>query len=81
MAVVNAAGTQEIWAVEMGSPNNLMREGWKRTTLKMGDPVTVTVRPLRDGTPGGLFMSIILANGVQLGGESGGNTASAPSGN
>src|SRR6266700_6294247 len=43
-------GGSEVWAVEMNSPNNLVRDGWKRSTLKTGDKVTVTVRPLRDGT-------------------------------
>jgi hypothetical protein len=67
--VPNADGTESVWAVEMNSPNNLVREGWKRTTLKPGDKVTVTVRPLRDGTPGGQYVSIVLANGTVLGGE------------
>jgi len=62
-------GVSEVWAVEMNSPNNLVREGWKRTTLKPGDKVTVTVRPLRDGTPGGQYVSIKLADGTVLGGE------------
>jgi hypothetical protein len=67
--VVSPLGNEEIWAVEMNSPNNLVREGWKRTTLKVGDKVTVTVRPLRDGTPGGQYVSVILAAGKYLGGE------------
>jgi len=62
-------GSSEVWAVEMNSPNNLVRDGWKRTTLKEGDKVTVTVRPLRDGTPGGQYVSIVLADGRVLGGE------------
>jgi hypothetical protein len=62
-------GGSEVWAVEMNSPNNLVRDGWKRTTLKQGDKVTVTVRPLRDGTPGGQYVSIVLADGKVLGGE------------
>jgi uncharacterized cupredoxin-like copper-binding protein len=62
-------GASEVWAVEMNSPNNLVRDGWKRTTLKPGDKVTVTVRPLRDGTPGGQYVSIVLADGKVLGGE------------
>lgn len=67
--VEKPGGTSEVWAVEMNSPNNLVREGWKRTTLKPGDKVTVTVRPLRDGTPGGQYVSIVLADGTVLGGE------------
>ena len=29
------------WAMEMGSPNALMRAGWKRTSLAIGDVVSV----------------------------------------
>ena len=59
--------TVVVWAVEMGGPNNLVREGWKRTSIKEGDKVTVTVRPLRDGGYGGLYMGIVLADGKTLG--------------
>jgi Family of unknown function (DUF6152) len=65
--VANSTGTEDVWAVEMGGPNNLVREGWKRTTLKPGDKVTVTVRPLRDGVPGGAYVGIVLADGRSLG--------------
>lgn len=57
----------ETWAVEMGSPNNLVREGWKRSTIKPGDKVTVMVNPLRDGQPGGLYIGIVLPDGKSLG--------------
>lgn len=30
------------WNFELGSPNGLMRQGWKRDSLKNGDTVTVT---------------------------------------
>lgn len=69
VSVLNKDGTRSIWAVEMNSPNNLVRVGWKRTTIKPGDKVIVTVRPLRDGTPGGQYVSIVLPNGTHLGGE------------
>lgn len=29
------------WAMEMGSPNALMRAGWKRTSMNVGDMVSV----------------------------------------
>lgn len=67
VAVTDAAGRPEVWAIEMNSPNNLMREGWKRTSLKPGDTVTVTVNPLRDGSPGGLYVGIRFADGHSLG--------------
>jgi len=51
------------WKVEMTSPAYLVRAGWKSTTLKQGDEVKVTVRPLRNGEPGGLFVSVVLADG------------------
>lgn len=51
------------WKVEMTSPAYLVRAGWKSTTVKTGDEVKVTVRPLRDGSPGGLFVSVLLADG------------------
>ena len=69
VSVLNKDGTHSIWSVEMNSPNNLVRVGWTRVTIKPGDKVTVTVRPLRDGTPGGQYVSIILPNGKYLGGE------------
>jgi hypothetical protein len=47
----------------MTSPAFLLRNGWKSSTLKTGDKVSVTVRPMRDGTPGGLFVSVTLADG------------------
>jgi hypothetical protein len=64
--VAGEDGKTEIWSIEMNAPQNLVRSGWKRTTLKPGDEVTVVVRPLRDGKPGGLFVSITLADGTTL---------------
>src|SRR5436190_11632234 len=64
--VPNDAGPATTWKVEMTSPAFLIRAGWKATTLKAGDKVTVRVFPLRDGDPGGLFQSVTLADGSTL---------------
>jgi hypothetical protein len=72
--VPNAKGQLESWAIEMNSPNNLVHEGWKRTSIKPGDKVTVKINPLRDGRPGGRYIGITLADGKYLGG---GDTAAA----
>ncbi len=63
--VVDASGM--VWSVELNSPNNLIRQGWKRQALKTGDKVTVIINPLRDGKPGGLFNAVTLPDGTILG--------------
>ena len=66
---VEVAGAKgpEIWGVEMNSPNNLVKQGWKSTILKGGDQVSVVGNPLREGEHGLLFLSIRLPNGKVLG--------------
>jgi hypothetical protein len=61
--VPNEKGGTDVWSVEMTSPTFLVRAGWKSTTLKSGDKVSVTVRPFRNGDPGGLFVSVTLPDG------------------
>ena len=39
--VKDAKGEVANWAMEMGSPNALMRAGWKRTSMNAGDAVSV----------------------------------------
>ena len=55
------------WGVELNSPNNLVRQGWKRTIVKAGDKISVVLNPLRDGRPGGLFTALTLPDGRVLG--------------
>jgi hypothetical protein len=57
------------WGVELGSPNSMVKSGWKSTILKAGDKVTVVVNPLKSGEPGGIFVSVTLADGKRLGGR------------
>jgi hypothetical protein len=65
--VPNSNGGADRWAVECNSPNDMVRGGWKSTSLKPGDKVTVVLNPLRDGSKGGRFVSVTLANGTSLG--------------
>ncbi len=65
--VADAAGKVETWGVELNSPNNLRRQGWKSNSLKAGDKVTVVIHPLRDGKKGGLFVAVTLPDGKILG--------------
>ena len=65
--VPNTEGASDLWKVELNSPNNLKRQGWKSSELKPGDKVTVVINPLRDGSKGGLFVSATRADGKILG--------------
>lgn len=65
--VANDSGGKEMWQVELNSPNNLKRQGWKSTSVKAGDAVTLVLNPLRDGSKGGLFVSVKLSDGSTLG--------------
>ena len=51
------------WTVEGGAPNVLYREGWKPTTLKVGDEVTITMALARDGSKQGNAMLVKLPDG------------------
>jgi len=52
-----------VWSVELTSPSHLVRNGWKPTTLRPGDQVSIVIHPLRDGRSGGTYVSGTRANG------------------
>ena len=60
---VNEGGKVVTWGVEGMSPNYLSRRGWSKNTFKPGDKVSLTIRPMRDGSAGGMFVRGVLANG------------------
>lgn len=64
--VENAKGEYENWALELGSPNGLMRRGWTRDTLKLGDVVTVTGSRAKDGSFKGNARAVVLSTGQRL---------------
>ena len=54
------------WNMELGSPNGLIRAGWTRTSLKVGDEVTVTVSLARDGSRMANARDVTLADGRRV---------------
>ena len=54
--VTNDKGATETWAIEGMSPNYLGRRGWSKNSVKPGEKITVSVRPLKEGKPGGMFI-------------------------
>lgn len=54
------------WAMELGSPNVLMRRGWTRDSLKIGDQVTVEGARARDNSYKGNATSVVMADGKKM---------------
>ena len=48
--VPDASGTVVNWELELGSPNTLLRAGWTRNSLQVGQKVTVSGFLAKDGS-------------------------------
>jgi hypothetical protein len=57
------------WTVESENPSTLIRSGWTDKSLKVGDQVTVTVLPVKNGNPVGRIIDVLLADGTRLPGR------------
>jgi hypothetical protein len=66
--IVEENGTKTEWSLEGGSPNTLSRQGWRATSFKPGDVVTVRFNPMKDGSAAGQFVGAkFAADGRTLG--------------
>ena len=61
--VKNDKGETVNYWFEMSNVPNMISRGIGKTTLKYGDMVTVKFHPLKDGRPGGNYVSITTAQG------------------
>jgi hypothetical protein len=67
LEVVDAAtGEKKVWSVEGSNTAGLFRRGWTPNTLKPGDQIIVTVRPLRSGAAGGNYSNPRWADGKPI---------------
>src|SRR5215470_17533353 len=56
------------WALEMGAPAVIQRNGWTRNSMKIGDLVIVDGSQAKDGSPHGNARSVTMAStGKKLG--------------
>lgn len=65
--VPDEKGGQTEWSIESGAPGMMLRNGWKLSTLKPGDKVTLTMHPLKDGSHGGSLVRVKVPDGRTLG--------------
>jgi hypothetical protein len=67
LEVVDAAtGEKKVWNLEGGNTAGLFRRGWTPNTLKPGDEIMLTVRPLRSGAAGGNYSNPRWADGKPI---------------
>ena len=68
--VEDADGTLATWALEMGSPNGLLRRGWSRKTLQVGQEVKINGYRAKDGSDKASVKTVVFADGRALSGAS-----------
>ena len=67
LVVKNDQGQDEEWSLEMAAPTYLYNLGWRPSTVKTGDTLTVTIAPLRKGGKGGLLLKAVTPDGKSIG--------------
>jgi hypothetical protein len=55
--VVSKDGAAVTYGFELQSVGEMLRRGWKKSSMKYGEKVKIKFRPMRDGTPAGLMVS------------------------
>ena len=66
-------GDIEKWQCEMGSPNQLMRAGWKKEDLPIGTVIRAKANPARDGSKTCSTRNITLDDGTPVFSRAGNN--------
>jgi hypothetical protein len=73
------SGTLANWEIELGGTAILLRNGWTKTSLKIGDVVTVNASLAKDGSKVANASTVTLSNGKRiLAGSSGGDGSQTP---
>jgi hypothetical protein len=65
--VKDAKGKVVRWSVETYSPGKLVRAGWTKDSVKVGDQVSINLIPAKSGAPVGFLHKLVLPNGEELG--------------
>ena len=64
--VTDKDGKVANWNLELASPNMLVRNGWRRTSLKEGDHVVVVASQAKDATNTASVETVTLPDGRKL---------------
>ncbi len=75
--VKGESGQVEHWVAETSNPPDMIATGWTKMSFKPGDPVTVTVQPVKSGRPVGRLLQVVLPDGKTLSAFGGAKGAAA----
>jgi len=64
--VPDEKGVVKHWSIELGSPSILQQAGWKYSSIKAGDKLTLIISPLKNGQAGGFLSQVVFADGRVL---------------
>jgi Family of unknown function (DUF6152) len=65
--VKDDSGNVVNWSAEINNPADMVERGWTARSIKIGDQVTVTVSPVKNGNPIGRIVQVVLPDGKILG--------------
>ena len=68
-------GAVRTWTTETSNPPDMVNRGWNRRSLNPGDRVTVTLEPVKSGSPVGRVLEVAFPDGRVLNARGGGVTA------
>ena len=78
MDVKDTSGKVASWEIELGSPAGLIRRGWTRNSLKIGEPVTVEGFLAKDGSNLANSSTVKLSDGRRVFAGSSSETGTNP---
>lgn len=60
-------GSTVHWSAETNNPADMVEKGWTAKSIKVGDEITVTLHPVKNGLPVGILVDVTLPDGKKLG--------------
>ena len=54
------------WSAETNNPADMVEKGWTAKSIKVGDEITVTLHPVKNGLPVGILVDVTLPDGKKL---------------
>lgn len=64
--VTDETGKVVTWGFENSNVHTLAGQGYNRNTLKVGQPITAIVNPAVNGSPLGIIVKVVLADGREI---------------